>query len=245
MVDYPRLPPDPVPRPALVQRWDSLTFVHWPYPPDVIQKVLPRGLDVDTHEGEAWVGLVPFRMVKVRPPGVPVPPWITTFPETNVRTYVRGPDGGTGVWFSSLEITRLLGVMVARTVFRVPYTWASMDIVEKQGAVSYRSRRRWPSPRGAHANVHVRLGGPAERTPLVDFLVNRWRAYTTSSNGSVIYAPVAHEPWDLYDAELSGLSQDLLAATELPAPTGSPLVHYSPGVSARVGLPRSAESSRR
>jgi uncharacterized protein YqjF (DUF2071 family) len=92
-------------RPVMHNRWDTLTFLHWPYPVDVVQALLPAGLRVEQFDGRAWVGLVPFFM-QVRPPGVRwfVPPG--RFPETNVRTYVHGPDGSTGVYFFSLEAAR-------------------------------------------------------------------------------------------------------------------------------------------
>lgn len=245
MNPYPALPRNPVSRAVLLQRWETLTFLHWSYPPEVVASMLPEGLEVDTFDHRAWVGLVPFRMVRVRPPGVPVPPWITTFPETNVRTYVRGPDGGVGVWFASLEITRLLGVAVARTAFRVPYTWASMDLVASRDEVIYRSRRRLPPPAGVGCDIRIRPAGPAHHSELVDFLVNRWRAYTADRHGRVSYAPVAHEPWDLFDAQVVSLSDSLVRAAGLPDPVGSPLAHYSPGVTARIGRPRTAGPPRR
>jgi uncharacterized protein YqjF (DUF2071 family) len=210
----------------------------------VVQELLPPGLDVDTFEGDAWVGLVPFRMVRVRPPGVPVPPWITTFPETNVRTYVKGSDGGVGVWFASLEITRLLGVAVARTAFHVPYTWAAMDLDERSRDVHYRSRRRWPEPAGAGCDVRIRPEGPSERNRLADFLVNRWRAYTVDRKDRVVFAPVSHDPWTLFDASVLSWEDSLMEAAGLPAPAGPPLAHYSPGVTARIGLPRTVERPR-
>ncbi len=235
---YPPVAPDPLPRPAVVQRWDRLTFVHWRYDPAVVQRILPTGLEVDTFDGEAWVALVPFEMQRVRPPWGPAVPYLTTFPETNIRTYVRGPDGGRGVWFSSLEITRILSVGVARSVFHVPYTWARMRIDERGDELGYVSERLWPAPRGARSRVVVRPRGPAEATPLLEFLTNRWSAYTTDHAGRVLRAPVAHEPWPLRNADLTALDQDLVEAAGLPTPTGEPLVHYSPGVTARVGWAR-------
>jgi uncharacterized protein len=240
VASYPDLPPDPVARPWVVQRWEHLAFLHWPYPAGRVQALLPFGLEVDTFDGMAWVALVPFRMVGVRPPFLPAPPWLTTFPETNVRTYVRGPDGGTGVWFASLEITRLLGVAVARTVFRVPYTWARMDLGLRDGTVTYWSRRRWPEPAGAASRVTVAIGERVRPDPLLRFLTNRWRAYTTTRSGRPAFAPVAHEPWTLHRAEIVELADDLVVAAGLPAPEGLPLVHTAPGVTARVGGPRRA-----
>jgi uncharacterized protein YqjF (DUF2071 family) len=234
-----------VDRPVLIQDWRDLAFVHWRYEPAAVQAILPDGLEVDTFEGEAWVALVPFRMVRIRPPWGPSLGPLTTFPETNIRTYVRGPDGGHGVWFCSLEITRLVGVAVARTLFRVPYTWAAMDMEVTEHDVRYRSRRRWPAPRTARSDVVVRPGAPAEPTPLLDFLVNRWRAYTTDRQGEVSFSPVAHEPWVLSNATCSVLDETLTSAAGLPPPSHAPLVHFSTGVSARIGRPRTAESRHR
>jgi uncharacterized protein YqjF (DUF2071 family) len=234
MRDYPAEAPDPVKRPLVVQRWESLTFVHYRYDPATVQAVLPDGLQVDTFDGSAWVALVPFKMVRVRPPGLPAIPWLTTFPETNIRTYVKDERGGRGVYFSSLEITRLLGVAVARLFFGVPYTWASMCLRHTNDGVEYRSSRLWPSPRGARSEVDVQVGRPVEPDPLLDFLTNRWRAYTRFL-GRIVYAPVSHQPWNLHDAQTTTLTDELVTAAGYPAPKGPPLVHYAEGVDARVG----------
>ena len=241
---YPGYAPDPVRRASVVQRWENLSFIHWRYPPDAVQAILPAGLEVDTFDGSAWVAVVPFRMVAVRPPWAPSIPWLTTFPETNVRTYVRDAEGGVGVWFSSLDITRLIGVVVARTWFRVPYTWASMNLDVQPTSARYHSVRRWPT-RGPHVTASVTIGSPASPSPLLAFLTNRWRAYTVDGAGRISYGPVAHEPWSIHDAALEAFSESVVTAAGLPAPGGDPVVHYSRGVSARVGSLRSVGSLRR
>jgi uncharacterized protein YqjF (DUF2071 family) len=235
VIGHPDVAPDPVRVPAVVQRWETLTFLHWRFPSDVAQAILPTGLVVDTFDGSAWVALVPFRMVRVRPPWAPPLGPLTTFPETNVRTYVVGPDGGTGVYFCSLEITRLLGVAVARTFFHVPYTWARMSMTRDGRRVHYRSERRWPKPRGATCEVEVDIDQPAEPSALTRFLTNRWRAYTTLDGGTLAYAPVAHPPWSLHSATVRSIHDDLLSAAGLPPPAADPIAHFSEGVAARVG----------
>ena len=119
--DYPLHAAERVRRPVMMQGWKNLTFVHWSYHPAVVQRRLPPGLAVDTFEGRAWVGLVAFHMEDIRLPLLPALPYLGTFPETNVRTYVRGPDGRPGVWFDSLDITRLIPVLVALGTYRLPY----------------------------------------------------------------------------------------------------------------------------
>lgn len=238
MDEYSRFAPG-LSRATLTQRWDLLTFVHWRCDPFRVQALLPTGLSVDTFDGSAWVGLVGFRMVDVRPPVVPTLHPLTTFSETNVRTYVRG-SRGPGVWFFSLEIPRLLGVTVARTLFSVPYTWAAMSIVADGPRVRYESRRRWPAPRGAHSTLEVLVTGPITApNELEIFLTSRWATYT-ALGGGLGWVPVAHEPWSLSACELIEIDESLLAAAGLPDIPGAPLVHHADPVTARIGWPRTA-----
>lgn len=231
-----------VERRAMVMRWDRLTFLHWRYDPAVVQALLPPGLEVDTFDGSAWVGLVPFLM-EVRLPFGPAVPWLSHFCETNVRTYVRAPDGTTGVWFLSLDAARFLAVATARTTYRLPYLWSAMSLEETGGSVgnvaTYRNRRRWPGPKGAASTVSVRVGeqyAPEELGDLDHFLTARWRLYSHRARG-LRWAPAQHDPWALHRAEVLDLHDELVTVTGLPAPVGEPLVHWSPGVEVTVGFP--------
>lgn len=237
---YPLVTADPVARPVMFQRWMDLTYAHWPVDADEVQRLLPAGLTADTHEGAGWVGLVAFRMEKIRPRFGPPIPYLGTFPETNVRTYVIGPDGRPGVWFHSLDITRLFPVLVAQTTYRLPYMWAAMDIAHHCGTVTYTARRRWPGPRGAASRLTVRPGGripPADVSSLERFLTSRWGLWT-ELGGRLAYAPVEHPAWPLHEAHLVDLDDQFVAAAGYVQPDHAPVVHYSPGVPVRIGLPR-------
>ncbi len=230
----------------MMQGWKNIAYVHWPLPPAVVQERLPNGLEVDTHEGSAWVGLVAFHMERIRIPRTPAIPYFGTFPETNVRTYVRGPDGVPGVWFDSLDVTRLAPVLVARASYRLPYIWSKMSIDESPGRVTYEARRRWPGPRGAASVLTVEPGSRIPHgveTDLERFLTARWGLYTMLGR-RLAYAPVVHPPWPLHRAELVDLKDDLVTAAGYQPPAGDPLVHHSPGVEVRIGLPRSVKTSR-
>lgn len=126
--DYPLEPPSQVSKPALIHTWSELSFVHWPYDPDVVQALLPDGLTVDVKDDVAWVGLVPFHCT-IRPPGVPRIPWVSSFEEMNVRTYVRGPDGVPGVWFITLDAARVGAVVIARLTYGLDYFWSKMAFI--------------------------------------------------------------------------------------------------------------------
>lgn len=230
-------PPHEIDKPVMRQQWRSLAYLHWPYPPEQVQRLLPDGLEVDTFDGKAWVGLVPFRMVDIAARFTPPIPYFGTFPETNVRTYVRGSTGP-GVWFNSLDITRLVPVLVARTTYRLPYMWAKMTITEEPDRVVYRAQRRWPGPRGAGSHVDLRIGDRIdEPTAFEHFLSARWRLYTLLRS-RLAEAPVSHEPWPLHRGEVFSIRDDLVVAAGYSAPTQAPHVMYSPGVAVRVGLPR-------
>ena len=234
---YPLHAIEPVRRPVMMQGWKDLTFVHWPYDPAVVQRDLPPGLTVDTFDGRAWVGLVAFHMEDIRLPRLPAVPYLGTFPETNVRTYVRGPGGRPGVWFDSLDITRLIPVIVALGTYRLPYRWSAMSIEHSGGSVAYRARRRWPGPRGAESKIVVRPGDPISAPDSLErFLTSRWGLYSVFGRRNA-YAPVDHAPWPLQTATLEDLDDELVAAAGYPHPAGDPLVHYSPGVDVRIGLP--------
>lgn len=230
--------PVPVASPVMLQRWDSLSYVHWRYAPEEVQPLLPPGLEVDTFDGGAWVGLVPFHMEDIRPPRLPKGiPWVGTFPETNIRTYAVGPDGRRGVYFQSLDITRLAAVAVARVWYRLPYNWAKMSIEQDGDSIVYRSRRRWPRD-GAGSEVAITIGPAIDKpSELEHFLTARWGLWTTI-RGRLTYAPVTHPPWPLHRAQLTHLTENLTTAAGLPAPNGEPLVHYSPGVDVRIGRPQ-------
>ena len=139
------------------QRWERLTFLHWPFEPALVQRLLPDGLAADLFDGAAWVGLVPFFM-RVATPGGRQVPWLSRFCETNVRTYVRDARGRPGIWFFSLDAGRLGAVAVARTTYRLPYFWSAMRISGGSDEISYRSRRRFAGRSAPASDVRVAIG---------------------------------------------------------------------------------------
>jgi uncharacterized protein YqjF (DUF2071 family) len=226
----------------MLQGWHDLASVHWRYDPAVVQSLLPDGFTVDTFDGAAWVGLIPFHMRRIRVPGTPpLGPW-STFPETNVRTYLRDPSGRPGVWFCSLDITRLVPALVARVTYRLPYCWARMSIEHDRDLVTYTSRRRWPRPAApglAESRMVVRVGQQLrahEVDELQVFLTARWALGTTFGR-RLVWAAVDHEPWPVHRAELVSCDETMLAAAGLPVPEGDPVVLWSPGVEVRIGRP--------
>jgi len=230
--------PFTIDRPVMLQRWERLTFLHWPFDPAVVQRLLPDGLRVDAFDGAAWVGLVPFFMRVATPAGRRLP-WLSDLCETNVRTYVRDRDGRTGIWFLSLDAARLGAVAVARATYRLPYFWSSMRLETRGDQIAYGCRRRWPGPRGAASLARIRIGEPYNTGDLTDldhFLTARW--FLFSARGSRYrFARACHPPWPLRRAQVLHLDDQLVPAAGLPRPAGEPLAHYSPAVDVGIGAP--------
>ena len=219
----------------MTQRWTNLAYVHWRYEPSVIQALLPEGLEVDTFDGSAWVGLIPFSMRDVGVPKLPPVPYFGDFPEVNVRTYVKR-NGVPGVWFFSLDVNRLAPALVARTTYLLPYCWGKASNELTGDVLRTQVRRRWPSV--ASTKIEVQLGEPiTEPNDLENFLTARWGLYSKGIGHSLMYAPVDHEAWPLRRAQLISLEDTLVIAAGIPTPKGEPHVMFSPGVSVRIGLP--------
>lgn len=209
-------------RVSMHQEWNGLSFVHWAYEPAEVQRLLPEGLTVDAYDGKAWVGLVLFRL-RIRHRRTPYGPWACEFPETNVRTYVRGPDGRTGIWFLSLDAARLGAVAVARATFRLPYMWARMRAVRTPTTATYTSRRHRPH-RPATSHVRLELGEPIGTDDLAAFLADRFLMWTRQG-GRYTVVQARHEPWHLRRATVTELDAGLLAAAGLSPPADPPIAH--------------------
>ena len=223
----------------MLQRWENLVYLHFEVDPDAVRRIIPQGLDVDTWEGKAYVGLIPFQMRGISFPHLPAVPYLGTFPEVNVRTYVtRG--GIPGVWFCSLDINRLLPTLVARGAYSLPYCFGAVHHKRRGDVVTTTVERRWPrATSGAATAIEVEVGSAIDvPTDLEHFLSARWGLYSSTRRGTLRYAAVDHEQWPLYRATLRHLDDGLIAAAGVESTSGEPLVMYSPGVKVRVGMPR-------
>ncbi len=198
--------------------------MHWPVPAAALRPLVPASLEVQEFDGTAWLGLVPFRMAGVMRRPWPDMPWVSAFPELNVRTYVV-LDGKPGVWFFSLDAANRLAVWAARRFFHLPYYLAEISIAEEAGAIRYRSFRRdaevVTSYRPTSEPYFARPGS------LEHWLTERYCLYAQAPDGSIWRNDVHHHPWSLQSAEVH-IERNTLLASHGMTIRGSPaLVHYS------------------
>jgi uncharacterized protein YqjF (DUF2071 family) len=218
-----REPPQGV-RPVLFQSWQHIAFLHWRWDPADIQAFLPPGLHVDTHDGEAWMGLVPFRMRRVRPRGLPALPWLSDFLELNLRTYVHADDGTPGVWFFSLDCNQPAAVHIARTLFHLPYRHARMRSDHPSPeALHYRSDLRSAAGRfhlAAHSGRTFHLADPGS---LEFFLVERYVLFCHDPVRSTTWSGrVHHRPYPLTALTVDSLEETLFESNHFHAPLRPP-----------------------
>ncbi len=222
----------PWPLPAgpwvMAQTWHDLLFAHWPVDLAALRLLLPAQLQIDTCEGQAWLGVVPFRMTGVRLRGAPALPWLSAFPELNVRTYVTC-GGKPGVWFFSLDAGNSLAVAIARAWFHLPYFRARMGCIEADGWIQYQSERTHRgAPTGLLTGRYRPIGEvfSARRGTLGYFLTERYCLYTTDGRGQIIRGEIHHLPWPLQEAEAEFTGNTMAEALGI-ALISRPLLHFA------------------
>jgi uncharacterized protein YqjF (DUF2071 family) len=213
----------------MTQTWHDLLFAHWPVDARQLRPHIPSSIAVDLFGGQAWLGIVPFRMTNVAPRGVPALPIVSTFNELNVRTYVTR-DGKPGVWFFSLDADRSLAVVTARTLFHLPYFMAEMELRHEGNGVAFRSRRT--STRSAPAEFRARYepAGPIEEPrpgSLEHFLTERYCLYTVDSRRRPCRLEIHHPPWPLQPATAAIEVNTMAAAAGIRLPAMPPLAHFT------------------
>ena len=207
------------------QTWSNLLFLHWRFPADQVQRTLPTGLTVDTFEGDAWLGVVPFYMQRVRPAGFPAVTGLSNFLELNVRTYVHDAAGRPGVWFYSLDCNQGMAVRIARTFFHLPYQHAAMDASITAGSVHYQSRRHRSEMDARFVYVAERSGVMALPDSLEFFLLERYFLFAHAPRRGRLYCgQVFHSPYR-WSATLASVWSDLPLQQAGFNPAGRPPDH--------------------
>jgi uncharacterized protein YqjF (DUF2071 family) len=222
--------PWPVPQSSWVMKqcWHDLLFMHWPLPVEVLAPFIPKGLSLDTFNGTAWIGIVPFRMSDIHLKFCPPIPGTSAFPELNVRTYVT--DGKKpGVWFFSLDAANLLAVKIARSWYHLPYFHADMSISEVEKNFHYKSQRRVQGTLKPEFSAEYRPVGEsylAQKGSFDYWLTERYCLYAAEL-GNLYRGEIHHAPWQLQPAQAKIFKNTLTPFLSTPLPNTEPLLHFS------------------
>ena len=234
---------------VMYQNWHHLLFLHWEVPVADLQALLPAGLTVDTFEGKAYVGLIPFTLSGVRPILLPPLPGVSTFHEVNVRTYVHREGRDPGVWFFSLDASSSLAVEAARKAYHLRYFKSEIAFDASNEAlptITFDARRddpRGPSP----ANTHIRyrpVEGPASQSKpgsIEHFLVERYILYAEDSQRNLWRARVHHQPYPVQRGDVLELDDTLVWSAGIRRPETIALRHYAREVNVKIYAPEKCE----
>jgi uncharacterized protein YqjF (DUF2071 family) len=209
--------------------WHDLLFAHWPLAPDSLRPLIPPALVLDTYEGQAWVGVVPFRMTAVVPRHVPAIPWFSAFLELNVRTYVT-LGGKPGVWFFSLDAANPVAVAIARRWFHLPYFRAGIRLHDDGEWITYESRRTHHGfPPGEFRGCYRPAGPVFRATPasLEYWLTERYALYAADRRGRVYRGDIHHAPWPLQPADAEIAVNTVCHGHGFALPAVPPLLHFA------------------
>ncbi len=224
--------PWPLPRGPWIMKqvWHDLLFAHWPVSPQTLRPLIPPELEIDTFAGQAWLGVVPFRMSGITMRGTFGIPALPRFPELNVRTYVQ-TDGKPGVWFFSLDAANALAVWGARAVFHLPYFRAAMHCQEESGWIQYQSLRQHRGAPSASLQARYRGAGQtfaAKPGTIEYFLTERYCLYTSDSQARIICCEIHHPEWGLQLAEASFQENTMAVAAGVSLTDQQPeLLHFA------------------
>ena len=234
------------------QNWGKLLFMHWAVDAEILRPLIPAQLSIDTFDGKAWIGIIPFTMWGIRASFLPPIPGASAFHELNVRTYVH-LNGVPGVWFFSLDAANSLAVWGARTFYHLPYFNADMNLKQSANLIEYESVRkdsltyaeffaaensgfsadlnaaRFRSLSRAELNVKWTIGESLPQSAaesLEFFLTERYCLYSFHRN-QLYRSRIFHQPWPLQTARLRSYQSTMIDALGLTSPEGQPLLHYA------------------
>jgi uncharacterized protein len=206
------------------QTWLDLLFAHWRLPAGALRDVVPEPIPIDTFDGSAWLGITPFEVAGLHLRSLPPVPWLSRFPELNVRTYAT-IDGRPGIWFFNLDADRAAAVLAARLTYRLPYRHATMSIARSGTRIAYRDRAD-----GAAFTATYEPAGPVafpQAGTLEYFLTERYCLYTLGGKGSVLRADIHHAPWPLQPARAELAENTMAEPLGIRLPDQAPLLHFA------------------
>jgi uncharacterized protein len=213
-------------QPLMHQTWGKLLFMHWRVDVSSLRLLVPAQLEIDTFDGSAWIGVIPFTMWDTRMLFLPPVPGLSAMHELNVRTYVH-LNGEPGVWFFSLDCNSAAAVLGARTVYHLPYYNALISLSRSGDQIDY-ALERTDQPK-AKFDATWRVGNklpPSEVGSIEFFLTERYCLYS-ESDGNLYQARIHHPQWPLERAEVDSFASTMIEAQGIETPAGEPLLHYA------------------
>lgn len=215
-------------RPVMNQSWGKLLFIHWRVKEELLRPLIPKGLEIDTFDGSAWIGVVPFTIWGMRafPPFLPPVPGFSSMHELNVRTYVY-VDDIPGVWFFTLDCTSAAATMAARSLYFLNYLNAEIELEQSGDTIDYFLEREDDPPATFKATWQIGETLKYSQPGSLEFFLTERYALFSERDGELYLARIHHPPWPLQKATLSSFESTMIESLGLPTPEGTALLHYA------------------
>jgi len=217
------------------QCWGKLLFIHWAIDADLLRPLIPSELSIDTFDGKAWIGVVPFTMWGIRASFLPAIPRTSAFHELNVRTYVHH-QGVPGVWFLSLDAANKLAVWGARQFYYLPYFNAQMSLEQDGRSIKYNSVRQGRRGAPAELNASWTIGEalPTASAETIEFFLTERYCLYSHHRERLYRSRIFHPPWPLQSAKLDDYQSTMIEAQGIATPEGAPLLHYAESIAVDI-----------
>lgn len=216
------------------QSWTDILFAHYPIKLEVLHKLVPEVLPLDSFNGMGWISVVPFYMSCIRLRGMPVVPGTAHFPGLNIRTYVT-LNGKPGVYFFSLDAANPLAVKLAKTFYHLPYLYANMMMKQNGSIIDFESTRR--RDHGVKLVCKYRpVSDPyyAKKGSFDEWMSERYCFYTLNNKGLPFRCDILHEPWKLQNAEAEFSYNTILSEQGIQVESDQPIIHFSKKLEVRA-----------
>ena len=225
----------PAGHPLMHQAWGKLLFMHWRIDPALLRSIIPNKLEIDTYDGSAWLGVVPFTMWDIRgfPPYLPRIPGFNAMHELNVRTYVHY-NGVPGVWFFSLDCTHEAAVLAARTFYYLPYYKAHIDLDQDEQVITYECQRLEAPAARFIGRWEIGDGLPTNEAESLEFFLTERYCLYSERRGQIYRSRVFHQPWSLRSAKIHDWQSSMIESLGLVTPAEEPLLHYAEELSVEI-----------
>ena len=219
----------------MLQNWGKLLFMHWAIDAELLRPLIPSQLSIDTFDGAAWIGEVPFTMWGIRASFLPPIPGTSAFHELNVRTYVHF-NGLPGVWFFSLDAVNRLAVWGARTFYHLPYFKAEMSLEQEGKTIDYSSKRidQRGAPAEFRATWNIGESLPQSTPESVEFFLTERYCLYSLHRDRLYRSRIFHPSWPLRRATVESYQSTMVQALGIPEPQGAPLLHYAEAIAVEI-----------
>lgn len=231
-------------QPLMNQTWGKLLFMHWRIDERELRPLIPQQLEIDTFDGTAWIGVIPFTMWNIRalPPFMPAVPGFSSAHELNVRTYVHY-NGVPGVWFFSLDCNSPAAVMAARTFYHLPYYNAGIDLEQTGHTIDYALKRTDKPAAYFRGSWTIGETVPFSHPESLEFFLTERYCLYSQSSGNLYRARIFHQPWPLQQATLNAYDSTMIEALRVKAFEGEPVLQYAEEINVDIwGIKRLSEA---